>query len=279
MILHEAFWFYKRFRYLKAALLLLGVTLVIYSAYTPGGGHNGGTWFGYLLGTVSLGMMIWLMWFGIRKRSYYTTPLAPLRGWLSAHVYLGVVLLVLVPLHSGFQFGPNVHTLAYILMSLVILSGIVGVIFYSVIPGPMTENRPGQKIAGILENIADIDEEWAIKARTLPNEIAHAVSLSISDTHIGGGLLLQLSGRDPKCGTRQAIQSVRKAAVDLKGTDLEGVEDVLEVLNRKNMLLGVVRRDAKWKALLDLWLLIHVPLAFATVVAVFIHVFVVFYYF
>ena len=277
-MIHEAFWFYKRFRYLKAALLLLGVAVVIYSASTPSGGHNGGTWFGYLLGTVSLGMMIWLMWFGIRKRSYYN-PRAPLRGWLSAHVYLGVVLLVLVPLHSGFQFGWNVHTLAYILMSLVILSGMVGVLFYSVIPGPMTENRPGQKLAGILQKIADIDEEWAIKARTLPNEVANAVSLSISDTNIGGGLLLQLSGRDPKCGTGQAIKSIRKAAVDLTGADLEGAKGVLEVLNRKSMLLGMVRRDARWQALLELWLFIHVPLAFATVVAVFIHVFVVFYYF
>jgi hypothetical protein len=278
MMLHEAFWSYKRFRYLKAALLLLGVTLVGYAAYSPIGGHNGGTWFGYLLGTVSFGIMIWLMWFGIRKRSYYKAPRAPLSAWLSAHTYLGLVLLVLVPLHSGFQLGWNVHTLAYVLMSLAILSGIVGVIFYSVIPGPMTENRPGQKIAGILQAIAEIDDEWAIRAQTLPNEIAHAVSLSINDTHIGGGLLLQLSGTDPNCGTRQAIKSIRKAAVDLGGSDLQGVEDVLEVLSRKSALLGMIRRDARWKALLDLWLLIHVPLAFATVVTVFIHVFVVFYY-
>ena len=160
MILHEAFWVYRGFRYLKTALLLLGVALAGYAVYTPVGGHNGGTGFGYLLGTVSFGMMIWLMWFGVRKRTYYKVPSAPLRGWLSAHVYLGLVLLVLVPLHSGFQFGWNVHTLAYVLMSLVILSGIGGVLFYSFIPESMTENRSGQKIAALLGNIADIDEEY-----------------------------------------------------------------------------------------------------------------------
>ena len=279
MILHEAFWVYRGFRYLKIALLLLGVALAGYAVYTPAGGHNGGTGFGYLLGTLSFGMMIWLMWFGVRKRTYYKVPSAPLRGWLSAHVYLGLVLLVLVPLHSGFQFGPNVHTLAYVLMSLVILSGIGGVLFYSFIPESMTENRPGQKIEGLLGNIADIDEEWAVKARTLPNELARAVSLSINETHVGGGLLLQLAGRDPECGTTRAIRSVREVARELKGAPLEGIEEVLEVLNRKSDLLGTIRRDARWKALLDLWLLVHVPLAFATVVAVFVHVFSVFYYF
>ena len=65
MILHEAFWVYREFRYLKIALLLLGVAPAGYAVYTPVGGHNGGTGFGYLLGTLSFGMMIWLMWFGV----------------------------------------------------------------------------------------------------------------------------------------------------------------------------------------------------------------------
>ena len=53
---------------------------------------------------------------------------------------------------------------------------------------------------------------------------------------------------------------------------------LLERLAIKQSLLGRVRRDVRLKALLDTWLVIHVPLALATVAAVAVHVFVVFYY-
>lgn len=44
-------------------------------------------------------------------------------GWLSAHVYLGTALIVVATLHTGFEFGWSVHTLAYALTLAVVLSG------------------------------------------------------------------------------------------------------------------------------------------------------------
>ena len=43
----------------------------------------------------------------------------------------GLSLIVIVTLHTGFQFGWNVHTLAYGLMLLVIVSGIFGIVVYA----------------------------------------------------------------------------------------------------------------------------------------------------
>src|SRR5437867_3778715 len=82
---------------------------------------------------------------------------APLRAWLSAHVYLGLALLVVMPLHSAFELGWNIHTLALALATLTIATGIAGLGFYTQVPTPMTRNRPGQKLAGLLEQIADLD--------------------------------------------------------------------------------------------------------------------------
>ena len=277
MSLHESFWTYAGYRWLKVTAAILVAALVAYIGTAPVGGHNGGTWLGYTLGTVGAALILWLTWFGVRKRSYYSAG-APLRGWLSAHVYLGLGLILLVPLHSGFQFGWNVHTLAYVLMSLVILSGIFGVSVYTSLPRQMTENRPGEKLDALLQRIAQIDAITQNVAAELPDTVAAAVDVSVNETHIGGGILRQLSGRDPRCGTRRAVESIASELQSLAPAERERVQPVLEELGVKRTLLRRVRRDAQMKAMLDLWLVVHVPLAIATVAALATHVFVVFYY-
>ena len=80
--------------------------------------HNGGSWYGYLLGTIGALLILWLTLLGVRKRAM-TRRRWSLKAWTSAHVYLGLSLIVIGTLHTGFQFGWNVHTLAYALMMLV----------------------------------------------------------------------------------------------------------------------------------------------------------------
>ena len=41
-----------------------------YLWWQPAGGHNGGTWLGYTLGTIGALLILWLMLFGVRKRRY-----------------------------------------------------------------------------------------------------------------------------------------------------------------------------------------------------------------
>lgn len=277
MSIHQSFRSYKRYRHAKLALLCALIVVIAYAAIDLPGGHNGGTWFGYGLGTISAALMIWLMWYGVRKRSYATTG-SPLSGWLSAHVYLGLLLLLFVPLHAGFQFGLNVHTAAFVLVVLVVVSGGAGVMFYGALPRRMTENKPGEKIEALLERIVDIDTECATIAAGMPDSVSASVAGSISGTRIGGGLIRQISRRDPACRTSQALGSVRNAATELDGAAREDAHRLLEILTVKRGLVVRVRNDVRMKALLDLWLIVHVPLAFASIAAVIVHVFAVFYY-
>ena len=112
--------------------------------------HNGGSWYGYTLGTIGAGLIVWLAWLGIRKRR--PTPGSwSLKAWTSAHVYLGLALIVVGTLHTGFQIGWNVHTLAYFLMLLVIISGIYGVIVYATLPTTLSSNRKEMTRAEMLD--------------------------------------------------------------------------------------------------------------------------------
>jgi NhaP-type Na+/H+ or K+/H+ antiporter len=63
-------------------------------------------------------MIVWLSLLGIRKRVIGPKPFS-LKGWTSAHVYLGLALIVVGTLDTGFQLGWIVHTLAWALMMIV----------------------------------------------------------------------------------------------------------------------------------------------------------------
>jgi len=268
---------YKTFRYAKLLGLVLVLSIGGYLVDEPMGGPSGGSVLGYALGGASAALILWLLWFGVRKRQYDARG-APLQGWLSAHVYLGLALLVLVPLHSGFQFGWNVHTLAFALMAATVVTGLVGIVAYATVPTPMTLNRPGVKLEALLQEVADVDFECRQAAGALPDFFAQAVSVAIDETTIGGGLWTQLRGAPRSCGTTRALEAIQDHDEDMDAQGSQNARRLLELLTLKRALLVRVRRDLRFQAFLDLWLLLHVPLAFATVAAVAVHVFVVFYY-
>ena len=277
MIGPRTFLAYEDFRYLKAALGLLALAFVAFGLDAPPGGRSGSTWAGYSIGAVCVGLLVWLMWLGIRKRDYAATG-APLRGWVSAHVYLGTLLLFLVPLHSAFEFGLNVHSFAYGLLCVVVFSGILGVTFYSLVPTSMTLNRNNITLDAMLERIAEIDSECREAAEGLPDYYAQTVVVAIDETRIGGSLQEQLFWKDGECGTTRALERLRTSDVQLADDAKAQERKLVELIARKHLLLGQIRRDVRYKALLDLWLLVHVPFAFATCAAALVHVFVVFWY-
>jgi hypothetical protein len=277
MLVHESFWVYRRRRWLKLASLLAVAAAVALAADEPPAGRGGDTWLGYGLGTVCIVLMFWLAWFGIRKRSYRAAA-APLRGWLSAHVYLGLALAVLVPLHSAGELDWNLHGAAFLLTLLVIASGMVGAVVYTAVPERVTRNRPGEKLVALFEQIEDLDTNCRALASSLPDEVARAVLLSVEQTRVGGGIRRLFSGRDPRCATRRAVALIAERLPDVRGAARADVEKLLELLDRKRTLLARIRHDLRLKAALDFWLYAHVPLASAALVAVVAHVFVVFYY-
>ena len=136
---HQSILAYARYRYLKIATVAVVVAIAAYAWDRPPNGRYGGTWLGYTLGTVGALLIFWLLYFGVRKRRYASNA-GMVQGWLSAHCYLGTTLIVIVTLHAAFKLGWNVHTLAYVLMLVVIFSGFYGVYAYLRYPRVMTDN-------------------------------------------------------------------------------------------------------------------------------------------
>ena len=268
---------YAKFRWFKAAVVLATVAAGAYLWHEPPLKPYGGTWLGYTLGTVGAILILWLMAYGMRKRRY-SSRMGTVQGWLSAHVYLGVTLVVIVTLHTGFELGWNVHTLAYVLMLVVVVSGLYGVFFYMRVPPAMTANLGEETLDSLLLQVGDIDREVREKALSLPDDLFKLVDRSVSETRLGGSFLRLVTGRDPGCPTWGAIQRWGDASRKLSSESAKLGKDVYSLLLDKHELLQRARRDMRHKALLDLWLYVHVPLAFALLAALAAHVVSVFIY-
>jgi len=92
-------------------LLMAAACAAGYLAQPSNQQPNGGTWLGLTLGTIAAAMILILMGYGIRRRTFRASVGSATR-WLSIHVYLGLCTVVIASLHCGFQFGGTRHQLA-----------------------------------------------------------------------------------------------------------------------------------------------------------------------
>src|SRR6476646_9067898 len=226
---HEGFLRYRNFRWLKVALTISLVAILAYALIDVQPHPNGGSAYGYLLGTIATLLILWLTLLGVRKRAM--TPGAwSLKAWTSAHVYLGLSLIIIATLHTGFQFGWNVHTLAYVLMMLVIASGIYGVSAYAFLPQALSDNRGEMTGAQMVDAIASIDKQIQISAQPLSDEDTAVVIGSLGEDPCGGGLYRRLTGSALKGGNAAALTYVRARLGEVGGGEQAIALDQVAVL-------------------------------------------------
>lgn len=273
---HESFLVHKGLRFFKLAVLLVVVAAIAYIWHTPLGAPNGGTWLGYTLGGTSATIVLFLLWMGVRKRQY-SLGATRLKAWLSAHVYLGLSLVVLTTLHSGFQLGWNIHSAGYILVMLTVISGLFGVYAYGRYPRLMTMNRGGLTLDGMMTQIVELDQEIREVSRQVPEELNKALLQAAQETCIGGNIFRKLSGTDPSCPTMKAQRLIERKYADDSVND-PNIGKVIALLVRKSGLLKRARRDVQIQAIMRVWLFFHVPLAIGLLGTISAHVLSVFFY-
>ena len=274
---HEGFLRHRNFLWLKVALALSLLALLGYALIDVQPRPNGGSAYGYALGTAATLLILWLTILGVRKRAMSRGRWS-LKGWTSAHVYLGLSLVVLATLHTGFQFGWNVHTLAYALMILVIASGVYGIAVYSTLPSALGASRSDMTRPQMIDAVVKLDRQLALAAQPLGHEEAKIVRLSLEDDPFRGGVYRRLSGRYPRCRTARALADTRRRLAVAAGEQADALEAVAALLERKAAALGRIRGHLRIKALLEIWLYVHVPFTFALLAALAAHIVSVFFY-
>lgn len=270
---HEGFLRHADFRWAKISGGLCLLIIVSYALVDVTPRHNGGSWYGYTLGTIGAGLILWLTALGYRKRKMTSTAWS-LKAWTSAHVYLGLSLIVIGTWHTGFQLGWNVHTLAWVLMMLVILSGLYGVIAYATLPKALSNNRDEMTQMQMLEAIRAFDRQLHAAAQPLTPEDTAPVLAALEEDPFAGGIRARLSGRYPGCATAAALRTLSAS----RSSDAEAREKVVGLLSQKEAALTRLRKHLRIRGLLEIWLYVHVPLTFALIAALSAHIISVFFY-
>jgi hypothetical protein len=269
---HESFLVHKGFRWLWIALLVCVAAGAGYAWSDVKPRPSGGSWYGYTLGTIGVLLIIWLALLGIRKRAM-TEGRWSLKAWTSAHVYLGLSLIVVVTLHTGFQLGWNVHTLAYALMMLVILSGLYGITVYARLPERLSNNRGEMSKRQMVESLAAIDRQLDAAAQPLARDESDRVIAALEQDPFRAGVFARLFNSYPGCRTRRAL-----AAFSADDARDDAEERVFGLLEKRGAQLKQIRRQMQLRAQLDVWLYVHIPTTVALLGALTAHIVSVFFY-
>src|SRR5207237_4121236 len=100
---------------------------------------------GLTLGAIAFGIFIFAALLGVRKK-LLRLHIGSVQSWMRAHIWLTLLTIPLVILHSGFRLGGPMTILLLLLYVIVMVSGIYGLILQHRMPRLMQERVPVETI-------------------------------------------------------------------------------------------------------------------------------------
>lgn len=238
---------------------------------------HGGSLIGLIFGTAGYLLILLLAYYGIRKRSY-RSRFGTMEQWLQSHIYLGILVLVLLSLHTGGRFNDSVAVTTLILVAVVVLSGIAGAIFFVTVPRLLTEVESNLTVDEISQQLNQLARSMSRIATGRSPAFVRIYDGLIAESMPGwlAGWRLLISRM--RRGSQQASADFSKL-LGLVGKDEQDQLRQMLVLSRqrKELLIRLMYQQ-RYKNILEFWLYIHVPVTIAVLVFGTVHVVAVFYY-
>src|SRR4051794_36217672 len=123
----------------------------------------GGTPLGLWFGSISLAIFVFAILLSLRKK----IPLwrvGTVQRWLRAHIWLTILTIPLIILHSGFRLGGPMTTFLMGLYAIVMLSGFYGLVLQHLMPRLMKDRLPAETV---FEQIPHIRSQLCVAAEKM----------------------------------------------------------------------------------------------------------------
>lgn len=270
----------RRWRWLGALLLALSAVPFALALWR-GEEVRGGSTLGLGYGIAAAALVLVLLYFGVRKRSY-RSRWGTLEGWLQAHLWLGVVAMAAALFHAGGRLGFDDRLAAWTfwLMAAVVLSGLFGVVVYTLMPRLFTDagiNRSAEEISAQLNQLAGSMSRLAAGKSQPFERICRGLLEESRPRALAGWRVL--FGRRRRRGSREAGQEDWRTILGLvEAAEREELRQLLVLSRQHKELLESLVTQQYYRNWLDVWLWLHVPLSLALLVLVTAHAVIALYY-
>jgi hypothetical protein len=201
----------------------------------PGGSSPAGFVFGILAGAImAFEVLLW------PRKKLRTWRIGTASAWMRAHIWLGLLTVPLIVLHSGFVLGGQLSAVLTVLFGIVIISGLFGLLLQQFLPRMMLEGVPAETIVSQIDYLAEqsywnaedlveaagvepIGMEQSLRPRERKTEAAKAFVTVGAVRNVGSVRGKVLETQVP-AAVRQAFQP------DIAGRSQAGKPDVLSIL-------------------------------------------------
>ncbi len=162
------------------AMATLGATLwyavaSLMASRLLGGGSLPGFTFGVIGGVICL--FEFLIW---PRKKFRAWRIGRVQTWMKLHIWLGLLSLPILVLHSGFRLGGSISAALMILFLVVIASGVWGLALQNILPRKMLVEVPAETIHSQIDRILGHHHDEA--ARLVQETCGKAVAGSSART-------------------------------------------------------------------------------------------------
>ena len=230
----------------------------------------GGTPLGLVLGTISLGIFVFAALLGVRKKLPFL-PVGNVQRWLRGHIWLTLLTIPLILLHSGFRLGGPMTTTLMLLYAIVMVSGIYGLILQHKLPTMMKESLPAEivfeQIPNVRAQLCAVAEKFQRSLKQQATSGSAVVATDVSQEEVLAGFIEQrllpyLRARHSekyRLGhTREADEIFRHLKLRVDEMYRPRVDEMRRWCEERRLTDAQVRMQ-HW---LHGWLFVHVPLSF-----------------
>jgi hypothetical protein len=225
-------------------------------------------------GFLGLAAIIFLTLYFIRKRTY-RYGVGSSQKWLQAHLYIGILCVILILMHSSPPFTGSLSIALLVLFLLVIISGIVGSLIYSIIPLQLTkygrEVKTKDEIMMSIQNYIETADRLVLDTSEDFKKMYHKNIRPLIRSKKTNWEYMFLKETEIIMSRMKMIERCRKKLMRQDMYELDMLSSLLVEKEKLSFMLMKIN-------LHGIWLNFHLPLSSALIMATLIHIWSILYF-